>query len=150
MKSKARSRTCSGLALTFRYLTHAFPYTVSSVDIGETSSTFVSLVVHFKADNSDECGQIARVCKVTSVFYINVKCLKGVLFPLVSIQSSVSSSTVSQQGLLRKAPVAVSTPVTVQASSSSGPKTNLAVLKPTAPEAATSSVTDNEVTDSNF
>ncbi|XP_072240936.1 pericentriolar material 1 protein isoform X4 [Leuresthes tenuis] len=61
------------------------------------------------------------------------------------LQSSVSSSTVSQQGLLRKAPVAVSTPVTVQASSSSGPKTNLAVLKPTAPEAATSSVTDNEL-----
>uniref|UniRef100_A0A1A7Z522 Pericentriolar material 1 n=1 Tax=Iconisemion striatum TaxID=60296 RepID=A0A1A7Z522_9TELE len=60
------------------------------------------------------------------------------------LQSSVSS-TVSQQGLLRKAPVAVSTPATVKASSSSGPKTNLAVLKPTAPEAASSSVTDNEL-----
>ncbi|XP_041821915.1 pericentriolar material 1 protein isoform X4 [Chelmon rostratus] len=58
-------------------------------------------------------------------------------------QSSVSS-TVSQQGLLRKVPVTASTPVTVQASSSSGPKTNSAVLKPTAPEAATSAVTDNE------
>ncbi|XP_047433144.1 pericentriolar material 1 protein isoform X2 [Mugil cephalus] len=60
------------------------------------------------------------------------------------LQSSVSS-TVSQQGLLRKVPVAVSTPVSVQASSSCGPKTNSAVLKPTAPEAATSSVTDNEL-----
>ncbi|XP_037830810.1 pericentriolar material 1 protein isoform X3 [Kryptolebias marmoratus] len=59
------------------------------------------------------------------------------------LQSSVSS-TVSQQGLLRKVPIAVSTPVTGQPSSSSGPKTNLAVLKPTAPEAASSSVTDNE------
>ncbi|XP_074485631.1 pericentriolar material 1 protein isoform X4 [Sebastes fasciatus] len=59
------------------------------------------------------------------------------------LQSSVSS-TVSQQGLLRKVPVAVSTPATVLASSSSAPQTNSAVLKPTAPEAATSSVTDNE------
>uniref|UniRef100_A0A665TA28 Pericentriolar material 1 n=1 Tax=Echeneis naucrates TaxID=173247 RepID=A0A665TA28_ECHNA len=59
------------------------------------------------------------------------------------LQSSVSS-TVSQQGLLKKAPVAVSTPATVQASSSV-PKTNSAGLKPTAPEAATSSVTDNEL-----
>ncbi|XP_031132960.1 pericentriolar material 1 protein isoform X3 [Sander lucioperca] len=59
------------------------------------------------------------------------------------LQSSVSS-TVSQQGLLRKVPIAVSTPATVLASSSSGPKTNSAALKPTAPEAATSSVTDNE------
>nr|XP_046274495.1 pericentriolar material 1 protein isoform X2 [Scatophagus argus] len=59
------------------------------------------------------------------------------------LQSSVSS-TVSQQGLLRKVPAAaVSTPV--QASSSSGPKTNSSVLKATAPEAATSSVTDNEL-----
>ncbi|KAM9769210.1 pericentriolar material 1 protein isoform 1-T2 [Menidia menidia] len=61
------------------------------------------------------------------------------------LQSSVPSSTASHQGLLRKAPVAVSTPAPIQASSSSGPKTNLAVLKPTAPEAATSSVTDNEL-----
>uniref|UniRef100_A0A3Q1FBG7 Pericentriolar material 1 n=1 Tax=Acanthochromis polyacanthus TaxID=80966 RepID=A0A3Q1FBG7_9TELE len=60
------------------------------------------------------------------------------------LQPSVSS-TVSQQGLLRKVPLAVSTPITVQASSSSGPKTNSAVLKPTPPEAATSSVTDNEL-----
>uniref|UniRef100_UPI0037E9A1CA pericentriolar material 1 protein n=1 Tax=Semicossyphus pulcher TaxID=241346 RepID=UPI0037E9A1CA len=59
------------------------------------------------------------------------------------LQSSVSS-TVSQQGLLRKVPVAVSTPAPVQASSASGPKTNSSMLKPTAPEAATSSVTDNE------
>ncbi|XP_063739856.1 pericentriolar material 1 protein isoform X3 [Eleginops maclovinus] len=57
------------------------------------------------------------------------------------IQSSVSS-TLSQQGLLRKVPVAVSTPATVLPSS--GPKTNSAVLKPTAPEAASPSVTDNE------
>ncbi|XP_038127796.1 pericentriolar material 1 protein isoform X1 [Cyprinodon tularosa] len=57
--------------------------------------------------------------------------------------SSVSS-TASQQGLLRKAPVAVSTPANVKPSSS-GPKTNLAMLKPTAPEAASSSVTDNEL-----
>uniref|UniRef100_A0A8D2ZGA6 Pericentriolar material 1 n=1 Tax=Scophthalmus maximus TaxID=52904 RepID=A0A8D2ZGA6_SCOMX len=60
------------------------------------------------------------------------------------LQSSVSS-TVSQQGLLKKVPVAVSTPAPVQAPSSSGPKTNSVVLKPTAPEAATSSVTDNEL-----
>ncbi|KAM9314241.1 pericentriolar material 1 protein isoform 2-T2 [Pholidichthys leucotaenia] len=59
------------------------------------------------------------------------------------LQSSVSS-TMSQQGLLRKVPIAVSTPAPVQGSSS-GPKTNSAGLKPTAPEAATSSVTDNEL-----
>ncbi|XP_041640033.1 pericentriolar material 1 protein isoform X2 [Cheilinus undulatus] len=58
------------------------------------------------------------------------------------LQSSLSSS-VSQQGLLRKAPVAVSTPAPVH--TSSGLKTNSAMLKPTAPEAATSSVTDNEL-----
>uniref|UniRef100_A0A3Q3KY49 Pericentriolar material 1 n=1 Tax=Labrus bergylta TaxID=56723 RepID=A0A3Q3KY49_9LABR len=58
------------------------------------------------------------------------------------LQSSLSS-TVSQQGLLRKLPVAVSTPAPVQ--TSSGPKTNSALLKSTAPEAATSSVTDNEL-----
>lgn len=52
----------------------------------------------------------------------------------------------SQQGLLRKAPVAaVSTPVSGQAASSSGPKTNWTPLKVTAAEAATPSVTDNEV-----
>ncbi|XP_024115198.1 pericentriolar material 1 protein isoform X1 [Oryzias melastigma] len=50
------------------------------------------------------------------------------------LQSSVSS-TASQQGLLRKAPVMVSTPAAVKVSSS-GQKTNLAVLKPAAPEAA--------------
>ncbi|XP_031718975.1 pericentriolar material 1 protein isoform X1 [Anarrhichthys ocellatus] len=59
------------------------------------------------------------------------------------LQSSVSS-TVSQHGLLRKVPVSVSSPATVPASSSSGPQTNSAVLKPTAPEAASPSVTDNE------
>ncbi|KAG8014670.1 Pericentriolar material 1 protein, partial [Nibea albiflora] len=58
---------------------------------------------------------------------------------------SSKASTVSQQGLLRKVPVAVSTPAALQTSSSSGPKTNSAMLKPTAPEAATSSVTDNEL-----
>ncbi|XP_042340491.1 pericentriolar material 1 protein isoform X6 [Plectropomus leopardus] len=57
------------------------------------------------------------------------------------LQSSVSS-TASQQGLLRKAPVAMSTPATVLTSSSSGPKSNSGVLKPTPPEAA--AVTDNE------
>ncbi|XP_060912532.1 pericentriolar material 1 protein isoform X1 [Labrus mixtus] len=57
------------------------------------------------------------------------------------LQSSLSS-TVSQQGLLRKLPVAVSTPAPVQ--TSSGPKTNSTLLKSTTPEAATSSVTDNE------
>ncbi|KAM8879224.1 pericentriolar material 1 protein isoform 2-T8 [Spinachia spinachia] len=60
------------------------------------------------------------------------------------LQSSVSS-TVSQQGLLRKVPVAVSTPAPVLASSSSGPQMNSAGLKPTAPEAASPSVTDNEL-----
>ncbi|KAG7221883.1 hypothetical protein INR49_016909 [Caranx melampygus] len=60
------------------------------------------------------------------------------------LQSSVSSP-VSQQGLLKKVPVTVSTPATIQASSSAGPKTNSVVLKPTPPEAATSSVTDNEL-----
>ncbi|XP_067353306.1 pericentriolar material 1 protein isoform X2 [Channa argus] len=60
------------------------------------------------------------------------------------LQSSVSS-VVSQQGLLKKVPVAVSTPAAVQASLSSRPKTNSVVLKPTASEAATSSVTDNEL-----
>ncbi|XP_054599793.1 pericentriolar material 1 protein isoform X5 [Nothobranchius furzeri] len=59
------------------------------------------------------------------------------------LQSSVSS-TVSQQGLLRTAPVAVSSPAPIKAVSSSGPKTNLAVLKATAAEAASSSVNDNE------
>ncbi|XP_039879702.1 pericentriolar material 1 protein isoform X1 [Simochromis diagramma] len=60
------------------------------------------------------------------------------------LQSSVSS-TVSQQGLLRKVPLAVSTPAPTPAPPSSGAKTNSAVLKATAPEAATSSVTDNEL-----
>ncbi|RVE76057.1 hypothetical protein OJAV_G00004850 [Oryzias javanicus] len=56
------------------------------------------------------------------------------------LQSSVSS-TASQQGLLRKAPVMVSTPVAVKVSSS-GQKTNLAVLKPAAPEAAAAAAPD--------
>ncbi|XP_014868006.1 PREDICTED: pericentriolar material 1 protein isoform X5 [Poecilia mexicana] len=59
------------------------------------------------------------------------------------LPSSVSS-TGSQQGLLRKAPLAASTPANFKASPSPGPKTNLTVLKPTAQEAASSSVTDNE------
>lgn len=58
------------------------------------------------------------------------------------------SSAASQQGLLRKTPVAASTPANVKASSSPGHKTNLAVLKATASEAASSAVTDNEVADS--
>uniref|UniRef100_A0A3B3VUQ9 Pericentriolar material 1 n=1 Tax=Poecilia latipinna TaxID=48699 RepID=A0A3B3VUQ9_9TELE len=60
------------------------------------------------------------------------------------LPSSVSS-TGSQQGLLRKAPLAASTPANFKASPSPGPKTNLPVLKPTAQEAASSSVTDNEL-----
>uniref|UniRef100_A0AAQ4PK32 Pericentriolar material 1 n=1 Tax=Gasterosteus aculeatus aculeatus TaxID=481459 RepID=A0AAQ4PK32_GASAC len=60
------------------------------------------------------------------------------------LQSSVSS-TVSQQGLLRKVPVAVSTPAPVLASSSSGPQINSTGLKPTAPEPASPSVADNEL-----
>uniref|UniRef100_A0A3B5QX70 Pericentriolar material 1 n=1 Tax=Xiphophorus maculatus TaxID=8083 RepID=A0A3B5QX70_XIPMA len=60
------------------------------------------------------------------------------------LPSSVSS-TGSQQGLLRKAPLAASTPANVKASPSPTPKTNLTVLKPTAQEAASSSVTDNEL-----
>uniref|UniRef100_A0A3P9MSA6 Pericentriolar material 1 n=1 Tax=Poecilia reticulata TaxID=8081 RepID=A0A3P9MSA6_POERE len=60
------------------------------------------------------------------------------------LPSSVSS-TGSQQGLLRKIPLAASTPANVKASPSPGPKTNLTVLKPTAQEAASSSVTDNEL-----
>ncbi|XP_027872424.1 pericentriolar material 1 protein isoform X1 [Xiphophorus couchianus] len=59
------------------------------------------------------------------------------------LPSSVSS-TGSQQGLPRKAPLAASTPANVKASPSPTPKTNLTVLKPTAQEAASSSVTDNE------
>ncbi|XP_074549222.1 pericentriolar material 1 protein isoform X2 [Halichoeres trimaculatus] len=57
------------------------------------------------------------------------------------LQSSMSS-TVSQQGLLRKVPVAVSTPAPVHISS--GSKANSAGLKATAQEAAASSVPDNE------
>ncbi|XP_078799448.1 pericentriolar material 1 protein-like isoform X12 [Oryzias latipes] len=57
------------------------------------------------------------------------------------LQSSVSS-TASQQGLLRKAPVMVSTPAAVKVTSS-GQKTNLAVLKPAAPEAPAASATDD-------
>uniref|UniRef100_A0A3B5LAV8 Pericentriolar material 1 n=1 Tax=Xiphophorus couchianus TaxID=32473 RepID=A0A3B5LAV8_9TELE len=60
------------------------------------------------------------------------------------LPSSVSS-TGSQQGLPRKAPLAASTPANVKASPSPTPKTNLTVLKPTAQEAASSSVTDNEL-----
>ncbi|XP_028300548.1 pericentriolar material 1 protein isoform X2 [Gouania willdenowi] len=59
-------------------------------------------------------------------------------------QSSVSNST-NQQGLLKKAPLAVSTPAAGHNSASSAHKTNSAVLKPTAPEAAISSVTDKEL-----
>ncbi|XP_056137025.1 pericentriolar material 1 protein isoform X3 [Lampris incognitus] len=64
------------------------------------------------------------------------------------LQSSVSS-TMSQQGLLRKLPAAASTPAPAPAPklSFSGPKSNSTVLKPTAPEAANASVTDNEDSD---
>uniref|UniRef100_A0A3B4B5G1 Pericentriolar material 1 protein C-terminal domain-containing protein n=1 Tax=Periophthalmus magnuspinnatus TaxID=409849 RepID=A0A3B4B5G1_9GOBI len=51
----------------------------------------------------------------------------------------------NQQGLLRKAPIAVSTPAAVQVSPCSGTKSNSSGLKPTSQEAATSSVTDNEL-----
>lgn len=61
------------------------------------------------------------------------------------------SSMESQQGLLRKAPIAaVSTPVSAQAASASGPKTNWTPLNVTAPEAATPAVTDNEVSHLSF
>ncbi|XP_033825665.1 pericentriolar material 1 protein isoform X2 [Periophthalmus magnuspinnatus] len=66
------------------------------------------------------------------------------------LQSSLSSTasqlgTANQQGLLRKAPIAVSTPAAVQVSPCSGTKSNSSGLKPTSQEAATSSVTDNEL-----
>ncbi|KAK7929012.1 hypothetical protein WMY93_005407 [Mugilogobius chulae] len=60
------------------------------------------------------------------------------------LQSSLSSAT-SQQGLLRKAPIAISTPAAVQVSPCSGSKSNSSGLKATPQEAATSSVTDNEL-----
>ncbi|XP_076001355.1 pericentriolar material 1 protein isoform X3 [Genypterus blacodes] len=58
------------------------------------------------------------------------------------LQSSVSS-TVSQQGSLRKLLVAFPSPASGQAMSS-GPKTNSNMLKPTAPEAATPLGPDHE------
>ncbi|XP_072318629.1 pericentriolar material 1 protein isoform X2 [Eucyclogobius newberryi] len=58
------------------------------------------------------------------------------------LQSSLSS-TASQQGLLRKAPISMSTPAAVQVSPCSGTKSNSSGLKPTPQEAAT--VTDNEL-----
>ncbi|CAL9699916.1 unnamed protein product [Knipowitschia caucasica] len=60
------------------------------------------------------------------------------------LQSSLSS-TLSQQGLLRKAPIAISTPAPVLVSQSPATKRNASGLKPTPQEAATSSVTDNEL-----
>ncbi|XP_064783492.1 pericentriolar material 1 protein-like isoform X3 [Oncorhynchus masou masou] len=62
------------------------------------------------------------------------------------LQSSVSSSTVSQQALMRKPPAATSTPAPAPAAA---PKANAspaatAVLKPTAQAATNASVTDNE------
>ncbi|XP_029621894.1 pericentriolar material 1 protein isoform X1 [Salmo trutta] len=64
------------------------------------------------------------------------------------LQSSVSSSTVSQQALMRKPPAATSTPAPPPAPAAA-PKANAspaatAVLKPTAQAAANASVTDNE------
>lgn len=64
------------------------------------------------------------------------------------LQSSMSSME-SQQGLLRKVPIAAaSTPA--QAAPSSAPKANWTPLKVTAPEVATPSVTDNEVSHLSF
>uniref|UniRef100_A0A674BMU8 Pericentriolar material 1 n=1 Tax=Salmo trutta TaxID=8032 RepID=A0A674BMU8_SALTR len=65
------------------------------------------------------------------------------------LQSSVSSSTVSQQALMRKPPAATSTPAPPPAPAAA-PKANAspaatAVLKPTAQAAANASVTDNEL-----
>uniref|UniRef100_A0A4W5LRV0 Pericentriolar material 1 n=1 Tax=Hucho hucho TaxID=62062 RepID=A0A4W5LRV0_9TELE len=65
------------------------------------------------------------------------------------LQSSVSSSTVSQQALMRKVPAAASTPAPPPAPPAA-PKANAspaatAVLKPTAQAAANASVTDNEL-----
>uniref|UniRef100_A0A8C8BXA8 Pericentriolar material 1 protein C-terminal domain-containing protein n=1 Tax=Oncorhynchus tshawytscha TaxID=74940 RepID=A0A8C8BXA8_ONCTS len=64
------------------------------------------------------------------------------------LQSSVSSSTVSQQALMRKPPAATSTPAPPPAPAAA-PKANAspaatAVLKPTAQAATNASVTDNE------
>uniref|UniRef100_A0A8K9URN7 Pericentriolar material 1 n=1 Tax=Oncorhynchus mykiss TaxID=8022 RepID=A0A8K9URN7_ONCMY len=64
------------------------------------------------------------------------------------LQSSVSSSTVSQQALMRKPPAATSTPAPPPAPAAA-PKANAspaatAVLKPTAQAATNDSVTDNE------
>ncbi|XP_071024697.1 pericentriolar material 1 protein-like isoform X1 [Oncorhynchus clarkii lewisi] len=64
------------------------------------------------------------------------------------LQSSVSSSTVSQQALMRKVPAAASTPAPPPAPAAA-PKANAspaatATLKPTAQAAANASVTDNE------
>lgn len=58
------------------------------------------------------------------------------------LQSPLSGK-VSPQGLLRKVPVSMSTPATV--SPCSGAKSNAPGLNPTPQEAATSSVTDNEL-----
>uniref|UniRef100_A0A8C8BW61 Pericentriolar material 1 protein C-terminal domain-containing protein n=1 Tax=Oncorhynchus tshawytscha TaxID=74940 RepID=A0A8C8BW61_ONCTS len=65
------------------------------------------------------------------------------------LQSSVSSSTVSQQALMRKPPAATSTPAPPPAPAAA-PKANAspaatAVLKPTAQAATNASVTDNEL-----
>ncbi|XP_034043599.1 pericentriolar material 1 protein isoform X2 [Thalassophryne amazonica] len=59
------------------------------------------------------------------------------------LQSSISS-TVSQPVLLNKIPITVSTPATVQASSSSRPKINSTVVKSPAEATTMASVTDNE------
>ncbi|XP_061684946.1 pericentriolar material 1 protein isoform X2 [Syngnathoides biaculeatus] len=59
------------------------------------------------------------------------------------LQSSLSSQ-VSEQGLVWKVPGATSTPAATQPSSSAVAKSSPAVLKPTAPEAAATSVPDNE------
>lgn len=52
----------------------------------------------------------------------------------------------SQQGLLRKVPVTpVSIPGPIQTAVSSGPKTNVTMLRKTAPESAVPPAADNEV-----
>uniref|UniRef100_A0A8C7HLQ0 Pericentriolar material 1 n=1 Tax=Oncorhynchus kisutch TaxID=8019 RepID=A0A8C7HLQ0_ONCKI len=61
------------------------------------------------------------------------------------LQSSVSSSTVSQQALMRKVPAAASTPAPAPAAAPKANASPTATLKPTAQAAANASVTDNEL-----
>uniref|UniRef100_A0A3Q3VU79 Pericentriolar material 1 n=1 Tax=Mola mola TaxID=94237 RepID=A0A3Q3VU79_MOLML len=71
-----------------------------------------------------------------------------ILQELHSLRDQTLNNKSCKSGLLRKVPVAVvSAPVSVPAASSSGPKTNSAMLKMTAPDPTTPSITGNEVTD---